>query len=40
VTSLIALFRWKVSNPVLTLAAAIVGYASFPIVHPGWVLLK
>jgi chromate transporter len=40
VTSLIALFRWKVSSPVLMLAAAIVGYACLPIVQPSWVLLK
>jgi chromate transporter len=40
VISLIALFRWKVSNPVLMLAAAILGYACFPILQPGWVLVK
>lgn len=38
--SLIVLFRWKVSNPVLVAAAAIVGLVAFPLLHPTWVFVK
>ncbi len=38
--SLIVLFRWKVSNPVLVAAAAIVGLIAFPLLHPTWVFVK
>jgi chromate transporter len=39
-TSLIVLFRWKVSNPMLVAATAIVGIVAFPILRPVWVFVK
>jgi chromate transporter len=39
-TSLIVLFRWKVSNPMLVAATAIVGLIAFPILSPAWVFVK
>ncbi len=38
--SLIVLFRWKVSNPVLVAAAAIIGLIAFPLLKPEWVFVK
>ena len=38
--SLIVLFRWKVSNPMLVAATAIVGIIAFPILTPAWVFVK
>jgi chromate transporter len=38
--SLIVLFRWKVSNPMLVAATAIVGIIAFPILKPDWVFVK
>src|SRR6266849_5449734 len=38
--SLIVLFRWKVSNPMLVAATAIVGTIAFPILRPDWVFVK
>jgi chromate transporter len=38
--SLIVLFRWKVSNPMLVAATAIVGIVAFPILRPDWVFIK
>ena len=38
--SLIVLFRWKVSNPMLVAAAAIVGIVAFPLLVPSWVFVK
>ncbi len=38
--SLIVLFRWKVSNPMLVAATAIVGIIAFPILRPAWVFVK
>jgi len=40
VTSLVVLFRWKVSNPVLVAATAIVGLIAFPLLKPEWVFVK
>ena len=40
VCSVIVLFRWKVSNPMLVAAAAIVGTIAFPILRPDWVFVK
>ena len=40
VASLIVLFRWKVSNPMLVAATAIVGIIAFPILRPAWVFVK
>ena len=38
--SLIVLFRWKVSNPVLVAATAIIGLVAFPLLRPEWVFVK
>jgi chromate transporter len=38
--SLVVLFRWKVSNPVLVGVAALIGLVAFPLLQPGWVLVK
>ena len=38
--SLVVLFRWKVSNPLLMAAAAIVGLIAFPLLRPDWVFVK
>src|SRR6266481_6239762 len=40
VTSLIVLFRWKVSNPMLVAATAIIGIIAFRILGPTWVFVK
>ena len=39
-TSLAVLFRWKVSNPALIAATAIVGLIAFPLLHPAWVMVR
>jgi chromate transporter len=38
--SLIVLVRWKVSNPVLVAATAMIGLIAFPILQPTWVFVK
>jgi chromate transporter len=38
--ALVVLFRWKVSNPLLISAAAAAGLVAFPLLHPGWVMVK
>ena len=38
--SLVALVRWKVSNPLLVAAAAIIGLIAFPLLNPTWVFVK
>ena len=38
--SLIVLVRWKVSNPLLVAATAVVGLIAFPILQPTWVFVK
>jgi chromate transporter len=38
--SLAALFRWKVSNPALIAATAVVGLIAFPLLRPTWVMVK
>ena len=38
--SLAVLFRWKVSNPLLIAATAVVGLVAYPILQPGWVMIK
>jgi chromate transporter len=40
VVSLILLFRWKVSNPLLMAAAAVVGLIAFPLLQPAWVMVR
>jgi chromate transporter len=39
VVSLTVLFRWKVSNPLLMAAAAILGLIAYPWLHPAWVMV-
>jgi chromate transporter len=38
--SLVVLFRWKVSNPLLVAATAIIGLIAFPLLRPAWVFVK
>jgi chromate transporter len=38
--SLAVLFRWKVSNPVLIAATAIIGLIVYPWLQPAWVMVK
>jgi len=38
--SLVVLFRWKVSNPLLVGAAAVIGLIAFPLLRPEWVFVK
>src|SRR6267154_626620 len=38
--SLAILFRWKVSNPLLIAATAVVGLIAFPVLQPTWVMTK
>jgi chromate transporter len=40
IVSLAMLFRWKMSNPLLIGAAAAVGLLAYPILQPGWVMVK
>jgi chromate transporter len=37
--SLIVLFRWKVSNPLLIAATAAIGLIAYPLLQPDWVML-
>jgi chromate transporter len=39
-TALIALFRWKLSNPLLMAVTAAAGLIAFPLMHPTWVMVK
>jgi chromate transporter len=39
-TALVALFRWKVSNPLLMAVTAAAGLIAFPLLHPAWVMVK
>jgi chromate transporter len=38
--SLVVLFRWKVSNPMLVAPTAAIGIIAFPILRPDWVLIR
>jgi chromate transporter len=40
VVSLAVLFRWKISNPLLMGAAALIGLIAFPLLHPAWVMVR
>jgi chromate transporter len=40
VASLAVLFRWKVNNPLLIAATAVVGLIAFPLLQPNWVMVK
>src|SRR6201992_2190938 len=39
IVSLAVLFRWKVSNPLLIAATAVLGLVAFPILQPTWVMV-
>jgi chromate transporter len=39
IVSLAVLFRWKVSNPLLVAATAVIGLIAYPILQPGWVMV-
>jgi len=39
VISLVVLFRWKVSNPLLMAVAAVIGLIAYPLLHPAWVMV-
>jgi chromate transporter len=38
--SLVVLFRWKVSNPLLVAVTALIGLVAFPLLNPSWVFVK
>ena len=38
--SLAVLFRWKVSNPLLIAATAVVGLIAYPWLQPAWVMVR
>jgi chromate transporter len=38
--SLVVVFRWKVSNPLLIAATAAIGLIAFPLLQPAWVFVK
>lgn len=38
--SLAVLFRWKVNNPLLIAATAVIGLIAYPILQPTWVMVK
>src|SRR5262245_6682901 len=38
--SLVVLFRWKVSNPLLVAVTALIGLIAFPLLDPTWVFVK
>jgi chromate transporter len=40
VASLAALFRWKINNPLLIAVTAVIGLIAFPLLQPGWVMVK
>jgi chromate transporter len=40
IASLAVLFRWKVSNPLLIAATAVVGLIAYPLLQPDWVMVK
>jgi chromate transporter len=40
VISLAVLVRWRVSNPLLMAAAAVVGLIAYPLLHPVWVMVQ
>ena len=38
--SLVVLFRWKVSNPMLIAVTAVIGLIAYPLLQPTWVMVK
>jgi chromate transporter len=39
-TALVALFLWKISNPLLMALTAAAGLIAFPLLHPAWVMVR
>jgi chromate transporter len=40
IVSLVVLFRWKVSNPLLIAVTAVIGLIAFPLLQPAWVMVR
>ena len=40
IASLGALFKWKIPNPALIAATAVIGLIAFPLLQPTWVMVK
>jgi chromate transporter len=40
IAALALLFRFKISNPLLIGAAAIIGLVAYPLLQPGWVMIR
>lgn len=40
VASLAVLFRWRVNNPLLIAATAVIGLIGYPLLQPAWVMVK
>ena len=40
IVSLAILFKWKVSNPLLIAATAVIGLIAYPLLQPAWVMVK
>jgi chromate transporter len=40
IASLAVLFRWKVNNPLLMAATAVIGLVAYPLLQPTWVMLR
>jgi chromate transporter len=40
IAALAALFRFKLSNPILMAATALAGVIAYPLLHPAWVMVK
>jgi len=40
IVSLAALFRWKINNPALIAATAVIGLIAYPLLQPAWVMVK
>jgi chromate transporter len=38
--SLLVLFRWRINNPLLMAAAAVIGLMAFPLLQPAWVMVR
>jgi chromate transporter len=38
--SLVILLRWRISNPLLVGATAVIGLVAFPLLQPAWVMVK
>jgi len=40
IVALVALFRWKVNNPLLIAVTAAIGFIAVPLLNPTWILVK